>query len=310
MYNIDRLSDRRQRVNLSDEAYNTIMSDRFTFASDKVISYSKIICRVFMMFVERSAVRRNPTKIEDLLRKKPSQAQTKTPSLRNEVLEYLLLPDIYNILNNKPFNGSPGQFIKCVVEEYAELPFIERERIYFGDVYNTITENINKLLRVTTGCVTLLVKPYQIMTDKQSVYNYLVGYASTFKSPEVFKATSLRLSRIKSLIVEHNEPTNLDFFEIEYLRKCILEKDVPYIKNQMCDLSVELSEKGKNLFNTIVFQRPKVVSINGNVYTFYCTETQAEFYFFKFGPEAKILKPVNLIKTFAERYAQAAKVYE
>jgi hypothetical protein len=75
------------------------------------------------------------------------------------------------------------------------------------------------------------------------------------------------------------------------------------------DVVVELTKVGKGLFNTMVFQRPEIISVDGNQYKFRCTAMQADFYFFWFGAEAYIIEPLELRQKFGDRYYRAAISY-
>ena len=307
----DGVADRRQRVNLSDEAYGTIMSDSFSFAGNEaVISYSEIICRVFLNFVECALTQNNNSKrISELLSKMPSRAQQKTPSLRDGVLEHLKQSDVVDVINSV-YGGSPGKLIKSVIEEYAEKPFTERELIYYRETVEKINANRDNKLRVVTGKQTLFVKPYAIMADKQSTYNYLVCFAAISTEPDTYKPSSLRISRIRSVSALPDSKFNFTIFEVDEIKNALSKKGVQFLRGELCNVVVELSDIGKQLYNTMLFQRPNVISTDGNTCRFYCTEKQADFYFFKFGAEAKIIEPISLRKEFMERYNQAVMTYK
>lgn len=46
------------------------------------------------------------------------------------------------------------------------------------------------------------------------------------------------------------------------------------------------------------------------IYDFSCTQAQAQFYFFKFGPEAEVLYPPHLRTIFISQYANAIAQYK
>ena len=48
----------------------------------------------------------------------------------------------------------------------------------------------------------------------------------------------------------------------------------------------------------------------GSEYVFYCTQQQAEYYFFKFGKDAEILEPATLRSRFQKLYLEAAGKYQ
>lgn len=303
--------ERRQRINLSDEAFNIINNDCFSFANnDNPVDYSDMICRVFLNFVEYSAVKKkDKNKIIELLNRKPIQAQKIIPSLQNNVVEYLKEPDIEELVLVTPFGGNRGKFIKAVIEEYTEKSFVERELIYFSEIIKTIESNKNNKLWVTKSNVKYLVRPYCIMSDNQSTYNYLVGYATDVKIPGNQGIASFRISRIRVSVVPNSKFEFYDH-EIEKIKTAISENGVQFLIDGFCKkIIVELSNTGIKLYNDLLFLRPNVKNKYGNKYEFYCTEAQASYYFFKFGVDAKIIEPGSLRKEFAIKYNSAAKIY-
>lgn len=306
----DFIFNRRQRIDLSEEAYDIIKNDRFTFAQEKAISYSDIICRVFLSFVEYSAARnKNVQKINEYLSKKRLSTHPKIPSMQNDVLEYLSQSSIIKLVNEKEYGGSPGKFIKAVIEEYAEKTFVERERIFYRDIIEKITSNMNKQIRVTSGNSNLIVIPYEILPDRQSTYNYLVGLVDSETNPNKFEIASLRISRLRQIHPIADSISKLEDFNIEKIKTAISQKGVQFLRGELCRVVVELTDVGKALFNSMLFQRPVPICIKGDIYEFWCTEAQAEFYFFKFGATVEIIEPQILRRKFSERYSRAAEIY-
>ena len=70
---------------------------------------------------------------------------------------------------------------------------------------------------------------------------------------------------------------------------------------------------GKRMFDRMIFMRPRPKDItpveNGFIYTFDCTQRQADYYFFRFGVDAEILEPQDLREKFATKHKCAADLY-
>ena len=98
--------------------------------------------------------------------------------------------------------SKPGQYFKCVIEEYVMLPFRERERIFKKEVFDILENACNekKQLRITipiNGNMTkFYVYPYKIMTDVLGTRSYLACY--TCKSSEEKKIASFAIHRLKA----------------------------------------------------------------------------------------------------------------
>ena len=74
-------------------------------------------------------------------------------------------------------------------------------------------------------------------------------------------------------------------------------------------IQVQLSEKGKKLFQKIYLYRPTPVKIEGNIYTFQCSANQLLYYFERFGDSALILSPKKLGIFMRNYYYFALKKY-
>lgn len=75
-------------------------------------------------------------------------------------------------------------------------------------------------------------------------------------------------------------------------------------------IKVQLTEKGKKLFEKIYLYRPTPVSIEGNIYTFNCSANQLLYYFERFGDSALILSPKRLGIVMRNYYYFAWKKYK
>ena len=228
-------------------------------------------------------------------------------------------------LEKEYYNDKIGGYIEALLEEYAELPYIEREKIFYKSNLETIyaAMNQNKQLSLQVYKNSIVFKPYSICKDPESLYNYLVGLRLIYKYeddlPEPKKEwqiTSIRLSSIQKCSC-----TTDDAFFSKDIKKQIcqnIEKQgVQYLadRGENIKLVVYLDKNGLKDYHKLLHLRPMYVNqlqINeqgGATLEFYCSETQAEYYFFKYGHKAKILEPKYLASKFARKYSNAAKQY-
>lgn len=116
----------------------------------------------------------------------------------------------------KFYNGKVGNYLKAFLEEYCELPYAERERIYYKEhIQISELSIINKeRLKLTLNSrksptkddvpgMTVLnniiyLKPLCIQKDAEHLYNYLVGMTST-QSSGPWNIGCIRLSSIKKI---------------------------------------------------------------------------------------------------------------
>lgn len=221
--------------------------------------------------------------------------------------------------NEEKYYGSRrGKYIKSVLEEYARLPYVQRERIYFADflekIQNAIQAKPSHQLRVETSKGTVYsVYPYTIRCDPLSTANYLVGYSRQYDHPkDDLNSCSFRISALKSIKEEKSKSAFLKASLNEELEKKISEQGVQFMVTDVEEVLVRLSPAGKDKYRRHPHLRPALKENTGpenDIFVFQCTTMQAEFYFFKFGADAEILKPISLRERFIDLHKNALNVY-
>lgn len=235
----------------------------------------------------------------------------------------LYISDDDKYYKDKYGKGKHSWYIKALLEEYARKPFVERERIVFSDYINTIegalknTNNVTLLSVVTDKNKKYYIYPYAVMTDPLHTANYLVGYSKTNDTEKI--PCSLRISAIRSLENLLRQSGNLTLEEKETLREKIAIRGVQFLIGTEKDIVVKMNDSGKEKYNRLRSLRPKYIEIKDNnedndgyrhEYKFNCTEAQAEFYFFKFGKDVKIISPESLRDKFKMSYKEAFGLYK
>lgn len=216
---------------------------------------------------------------------------------------------------------SRGKYIKAILEEYARKTPLEREAIYFGDWLETIEVSIEsgRLLQVTSQQGNIFeVKPYALLTDAGGMYYYLVGLSVPRHAEQAEeKVASFRVSRLRDVTARPKSYRSgrLTLAEKEKIKKALQEKGVQFLLQQKEEIVLRLDRQGSGMFNAQLHLRPvptKRVELpdGGGEYHFDCTQTQIDFYFFKFGEHVEILSPADLRESFREKYRSAWAVYE
>lgn len=233
------------------------------------------------------------------------------------------------ILNNSAdsqYYHSIGQYFKAVIEEYTNLKMCEREAIFFNETIEIITyamQNKRKIKIAQYPTVTssakgifgrrYYVSPYKILTDKVSMFNYLICYAEEIDSEgEIFETipASFRISRIDKIDVMKSMSGFLSIAEKAKLEEEIHRKTPQFMAGEVVDIKVAFTSKGLEDFERVVYLRPaKYEKIDEKTYVFHCTELQARNYFFKFGMDAVILEPISLREKFKLKYQSAFDAY-
>ena len=238
------------------------------------------------------------------------------------------------------YEGSIGQYLKAVFEEYALQPAGARERIFFMDTVDKIEKALShqrKLKIVLSEKVDVkgvyhystkyYVSPYKIVQDRTGQFNYLVGYCERIKEDKEVgedgkerKTTVVqdktigcfRISRIHQAAVMASMGAKLS----EEKKKALdyeLERRTPmYMSSEVIDIKVLFSEKGLEMFRRTLFMRPHHYDVDPkdrHIYTIHCSKSQLRNYLFKFGWDAIVLEPKPIAERFLRGYERAVRTY-
>lgn len=240
-----------------------------------------------------------------------NKSESKIYRINNKNMEYLTSPECKEEIF---YHEQISDYLKCLLEEYASLPYIKRERIFYKERYETAKQAIErgKLLKICTARGKWYhVYPYEIMEDPLSTRSYLVGYV---KKPEESRSdkriASFRLPRLKKIECLAAS-FRLTKDEIDKIRKRVEKCSVQFLVEERETIRVRLTERGVEKYWEQLHLRPvkDTDASSKNEYVFQCTQRQAEYYFFKFGADVEILEPESLRKRFAEMYQCAADQY-
>ena len=220
-------------------------------------------------------------------------------------------------LERKYYGDNVGRYINALLEEYATYPYHQRERIYWKELLEKFEQAMKDHCQMKIQMNTkekkliLYIKPYGHCLDSEHLYNYLVVKSRAADEKE-WRVASLRLTRIAEFAL-WKQSGILTKEERADIRSAIENKGVPYLfdTKEQEKVTVFLTEKGKSLYETILHLRPeRRVKLDNNTFEFFCTQRQANVYFFQFGEDARILEPSDLAEDFAGRYARAAQRYK
>lgn len=210
-----------------------------------------------------------------------------------------------------------AKYLTRLFESYTKLPSSEREKILFAERYQMIEQVIKSkskgLKTVINENTWLHVKPYKILYDVNTGYNYMVGYSSLDQEKDSFKIATFRINRLRNL-QEDNSVNPINYKEKSMIEERLEQVSPAYISANAKEIKVKLNQNGQYKINIIVRNRPKIMQIkeleNGQAeYTVYCTEFQAKNYFFQFGADAVVVKPESLNAELKSEFQDAANIY-
>ena len=261
-----------------------------------------------------------------LLKTKPEASYV--VSLRKETIELLesdetWRKDVLYRTNGKPKGKPrPSKYIRAVIEEYAQKPNLERQKIYFRDVIKQLSDSIDNKSIIAfkrNDHINKLI-PIKIDCDKHEMHLYLAGISIyTDKDDEKEKlgtTVSHRIDRINGKITTlplTTVPAIKNDIDIkrQQVYDDIRDKGIEFLVSDIDEIKVRLTKRGKKNYNQWLFQRPKYSKKEGDdIYVFNISKYQITVYFFKFGEDAEIIEPPDLREEFAKKYSNAAKIYQ
>lgn len=214
------------------------------------------------------------------------------------------------------------------IESYCRLPLVERERIFYKPIIESIEDDIClhyylKIVRNDGNCVNLL--PFTVKSSDDIHKNYVVGFAlRRTQKGYVFQKTvcvPLRkiagVSHLKKIVPEkqiifRSGSGITSFAELKSAINERLETDgVLYLSGKLNDVSVWLSDTGIKKLGELSLFRPAFEQDekDGHIIRFRATWLQTFKYFFQFGSDAKILEPEEYRSKFRNSYKAAFELY-
>ncbi len=211
-----------------------------------------------------------------------------------------------------------GKYIKALLEEYALLPFFDREEIFFKETIDIINDAIKssnvikfKYTNRKQQQTQITVRPYKIASSALLRYHYLLALSvDQDKNKDILALRVSRITDVKKL----SRTSHITQKEQTFIDETIQAKGIQYIVSREFETKVCLTDQGYKLYKSILYLRPKYTKIiqedNNWILTFLCAEEQIKNYFFQFGKEAKIQSPDHLRQWFKEKYTSAALMYD
>lgn len=188
-------------------------------------------------------------------------------------------------------NESISSFYRRMFNAYASKTKNEREKIIHIETFlalqRAIKLGVQACIKLDKNHILNELSVYSIVPAKDELFNYILGYAPS-------NNVTVRLAKIKSVSLLSST------ISIPTENKALLDRQIacapqyPMYKSDKHLIKVELTDAGIKLFEKIYLYRPNPIAIEGNVYTFDCSASQALYYFERFGNNALIISPKKL----------------
>lgn len=201
---------------------------------------------------------------------------------------------------------SVSSFYRRLFVSYSQKTKTEREKIIYRENFELMQRAMKKgvkvLLRLQSGEVLNRLSIYSVSPAKDELFNYLLAYGNKHNY-------TMRLASVRSVALLSEKAEIPEDYRKLFERQVACAAQYPMYSTDDEPIKVQLTEKGKKLFNKIYLYRPTPTSIDGDIYTFNCSANQLLYYFERFGDSALILSPKKLGIFMRDYYHFALKKY-
>ena len=203
-------------------------------------------------------------------------------------------------------NESLSSFYRRLFIAYAKKLKNEREKIIhkqnFVLLASAAKQGLQICLSLENGRVYEDVSVYAVAPAKDELFNYALLYSDK-------KNRTVRLAKIKTVSLLAKRAEIPESAKHLFVRQIEAGAQYPMYSTDNEPIRVQLSAKGRELFEKIYLYRPTPVAIEGDVYVFACSANQVLYYFERFGAEALIISPKKLGIFMRNYYYFALKKY-
>ncbi len=288
-------------LNITEWAQKVIESDKVIFGAEqkKPLSFGTIVNTIISSYDDDFPL------VESLIKKKDYQSYRKI-RLTNASIEALSFDE-----NSFPFvkKYTVTQFIKCLLESYARISFLEREKLILKkNTIEPIETAITKSKNIKFNYSGEIVEtaPYKIVASKEGSFQYLIGKTNG-------KWESYRISRIRFLSAK-GKFTPFEKIELDYIDKALSEYGPTFCCEPVAEIKVRFTPNGLTRYNYSVIHRPihkEIISYANDepIYVFECSEKQALYFFFSYANDVEILEPLSLRQKFIDMFRSGLECY-
>ncbi len=178
----------------------------------------------------------------------------------------------------------------------------KREEILFENKFKDIREGIKaeKKIKIKYHKYIRLVNPYFIKVSDSENRSYLFCYCEKNNDYRNY-----RISEIEEIWLTNEKNEIRDKKYIDDVRKNF-DPFLSY-KNRV---KVKFTEKGIELYEKVLANRPRLIEEEDGIYTFECDNKLAMIYFAQFYSEVKILEPEELKTILKKELKKTIEIYE
>lgn len=205
-------------------------------------------------------------------------------TLSNENLDlFIKLTDQVNFSNK-------AEFFRQMFFDYCSQPRYMREVSLNGKNIKLINKAIKeqKQLRIRYKDVLRLVEPYVLLKSDNETRNYIYVYCHNKQDYCIFRLANIEAVSITTKEFEHYDQSLIDGIKHNF---------DPFLSYGQV-VKARLTETGRQIYESNITHRPRVIQQNDDIYEFECSEFRAKLYFSQFLGEVEILEPLQLREYF------------
>ena len=195
-----------------------------------------------------------------------------------------------------------AEYWRNIIFTYINNLRYKREEILFEKIFRKIKEGMQdkRKIKIKYHKYIRLVNPYFIKVSDSENRSYLFCYCEKNNDYRNY-----RISEIEEIWLTNEKNEIRDKKYIDDVRKNF-DPFLSY-KNRV---KVKFTEKGIELYEKVLANRPRLIEEKDGIYTFECDNKLAMIYFAQFYSKVKILEPEELKTILKKELKKTIEIYE
>jgi hypothetical protein len=196
-----------------------------------------------------------------------------------------------------------ADYFRNIFTRYCTQPRYMRELSIFNKEVIKIEQAIQSQRKLTIRFANALrvIEPYAILNSVNETRNYVFAFCHKRQEYRNFRLCNIEAVSVHEKdVFEHYDPVLLEEVSANF---------DPFLSSLKV-VKVRLTEQGQSIYQHHITHRPEILSQDGDVFEFECSEERAKLYFSKFFGDAEILEPLSLREYFKNSALKMAELYQ
>jgi len=195
-----------------------------------------------------------------------------------------------------------AEYWRNIIFTYINNLRYRREEILFEKIFRKIKEGMQgkRKIKIKYHKYIRLVNPYFVKVADDENRSYLFCYCE--------KNNDYRNYRISEIEEVWFTNENIEIKDKKYIDDVYKNFD-PFLSYKNT-VKVEFTEKGVELYEKVLTNRPRLLNKKDEIYIFECDNKLALVYFAQFFSNVKILEPIELQEKLKNELKRTIEIYE